>query len=643
MKNREKIIITKLLMERKINFDVLKEELCVSRRTLYYDIDNLNELLEGIGTIIISHKEIKLSGNYTEIHKIVNHDDLENYDRFLKYENRKSYILEKILNGFVVKSSALSSSMYISNVTIKDTIRRMKEELLAKGIYLTYQHGYQLKGDEGKIRELFLETYFDSSRKITISSSVNSFDKKSSLRLTDYSKNSLTSFVNFVSIRINKGLVIGDVLLYEEVEEFKHFKEISTLYEMEVPHNEKIYMSAYVSSLSCLNELVLKKEIEEIVDTLIDNIEKNLLIYFRNKEECKKHMLRHIASSFYRIKYKFPIRNPLLEEIKYKYKSLFLMTKNIFNSGKLTDHLKGIRDEEVAFIVSYLGAYIFKDDAANSEIFKVLIACPNGITVSKTIQYQLERHFPQLEVIDTISTTEVQEYRKDYDFVISTIQLNGIKNNIVVNPLLRNFDLDTISKVIYNTTRGLNEINIEDLMEVINKYSTIKDEKSLKKVLYNVIYEKNIQKGVSLMLSDVLVESRIKFTDQCKNWESAIRQASLPLLEQGAIEEEYINAMIESVHSNGPYIVLDEYFALAHARPNQGVNKVAMSLLTIKEPVDFLGKEVKVIVVLAATDNKKHLKALASLTELLMVEGNLEKIMNAESVDSIINLIQQYS
>ncbi len=643
MKNREKVIVTRLLIEKKVNFDILKDELGVSRRTLYYDLDKLNEFLDGVGTIIISHKEISLSGDYIKIHRLVNQKDSENYERFLKYVNRRSYIIERILNGFTVKSSALASSMYMSNVTIKETIKRMKEELLGKGIYLTYQHGYQLKGNEKKLRELFLEIYYDTSRDLDISDSVNNFDKNSSLRLTDYSKNSLTAFVDFVSGRIKKGLVVLDVSLYEEVGEFKHSNEVSTLFEMDITENEKIYMSAFVSSLSCLNPLVSKREMGELVDRLIDNIEKNLMIYFRNKEECKKHMLRHIASSYYRIKYKFPIKNPLLDEIKYKYKSLFLITKNLFNSGQLSISLKGIRDEEVAFIVSYLGSYIFKDDKINKEAFKVVIACPNGITVSKTIQYQLERHFPQLEVIDTISITEIEDYKNEYDFLISTIEIKNIENNIVVNPLLRNFDLDTISKVIYHTARGLKEIDIEDLIEGIDKYSTIEDEKNLRKFLYSVIYEKNMQKGVSLMLSEALLPSRIRFLGQCENWEVAIKEASLPLLEQGAIEQEYVDAMIDSVHKNGPYIVLDDFFALAHARPNEGVNELSMSLLKINNSVDLLGKEVKVIVVLAATDNKAHLKALASLTELLMDKGNLDRIIKADKIDTVIKLIEKYS
>lgn len=145
------------------------------------------------------------------------------------------------------------------------------------------------------------------------------------------------------------------------------------------------------------------------------------------------------------------------------------------------------------------------------------------------------------------------------------------------------------------------------------------------------------------MLKETLLPDRIKFLDKCENWEVAIKEASLPLLEQGAIEEEYIQAMIDSVHLNGPYIVIDDYFALAHARPSQGVNRLSMSLLKINNSVDFLGKEVKVIVVLAATDNKKHLQALASLTELFMERENLDRIINAKSIQTVVELIEKYS
>jgi len=643
MKKREKKIVTHLLINKKVNFDILKDDLGISRRTLYYDIEKLNDFIRGIGTILINNKEITISGDFNKIHKAINEKDIGNYDQYLKYINRKSYILEKIFGGFTIKSSNLASSMHISSVTIKDTIKRMKEELLEKGIDLIYQKGYQLNGSEKGIRELFLETYYDSKRDLNISDSIKSFDKRSLLRLTDYSQNSLTAFTSFVSGRISRGNMIEDISIYKEVEEFKHFIHVPRLFSIEIPINEQIYMSAFVSSLSCLNTLASKSEIEEIVDRLIDNIENKLMIYFKNKSECKTNMLRHIAASYYRIKYKFPINNPLLEEIKYKFKSLFLITKNLFCSGQLSASLKEIRDEEIGFIVSYLGSYIFKDEVSNRNTYKVLIACPNGITISKTIQYQLERHFPQLEIIDSIAINEIKDYKKEYDFLISTIEVKCVDNLIVVNPILRNFDLDSISKIIFDSARGLNEINIEDLIEGINKYSIIEDEKNLKKFLYSIIYETNMQKGGSLMLKETLLPNRIKFIDKCDSWEAAIREAALPLLEQGAIEKKYIQAMIDSVNTNGPYIVLDDFFALAHAAPSNGVNSLSMSLLKINNSVDFLGKEVKIVVVLAATDNKKHLKALASLTELFMEKENLNKIIDADSIDTVINLVEKYS
>ena len=101
--------------------------------------------------------------------------------------------------------------------------------------------------------------------------------------------------------------------------------------------------------------------------------------------------------------------------------------------------------------------------------------------------------------------------------------------------------------------------------------------------------------------------------------------------------------MIQSVNENGPYIVIDEYIALAHARPEDGVNELAMSMLKLDKSVDFLGEEVRVVVVLAATDNTKHIEALASLTELFMEEENKNTIMEATKIEDIHDLIKKYS
>lgn len=136
------------------------------------------------------------------------------------------------------------------------------------------------------------------------------------------------------------------------------------------------------------------------------------------------------------------------------------------------------------------------------------------------------------------------------------------------------------------------------------------------------------------IIRELLPKSRMKNVDKVNNWEEAIKVASKPLLEEEIIEEKYIQAMINSVNENGPYIVLKDFFALPHAKAGEGVNEQGMSLLTLDEEVDLKGNSVKVFMVLAAADSNSHLEALSDLSTLLMddeiyeifISGNLDKI-----------------
>ena len=71
-----------------------------------------------------------------------------------------------------------------------------------------------------------------------------------------------------------------------------------------------------------------------------------------------------------------------------------------------------------------------------------------------------------------------------------------------------------------------------------------------------------------------------------------------------------------------------------------------MSLLLLQQGVAFSEKgeeRVQIIIILAATDNETHLKALAQLSTLLMEEENIEKMVNYTSRAEILDMIAQYS
>lgn len=132
------------------------------------------------------------------------------------------------------------------------------------------------------------------------------------------------------------------------------------------------------------------------------------------------------------------------------------------------------------------------------------------------------------------------------------------------------------------------------------------------------------------MLTKYLSNQTMNHLDSVNSWEEGISLAARPLLEKGVIEESYVEAMIESVNVNGPYIVLKDYFALPHAKAGVGVNEVGMALLTLKEPIDLLGNPVKVFLVLAAIDSSAHLKALSEISELLMDDASYETFLSGD-------------
>ena len=85
------------------------------------------------------------------------------------------------------------------------------------------------------------------------------------------------------------------------------------------------------------------------------------------------------------------------------------------------------------------------------------------------------------------------------------------------------------------------------------------------------------------------IEDRIYFEERMDSWEDAIKTAASPLLDQGFIKAEYIDAMIDNVNKNGAYMIIVPGFAMPHARPECGAVKTGMSVLHLKEPVVFPG------------------------------------------------------
>ena len=116
-------------------------------------------------------------------------------------------------------------------------------------------------------------------------------------------------------------------------------------------------------------------------------------------------------------------------------------------------------------------------------------------------------------------------------------------------------------------------------------------------------------------------------------------------MDDGYINDNYIEAMLELSSELSSYLVIAPGIAMPHARPERGALKAGFSILTIQEGINF-GHEkndpVRIIFALAAVDNNSHLRAMSELSMLLNEENNVEMIKNAKQSKEIINIINDF-
>lgn len=141
------------------------------------------------------------------------------------------------------------------------------------------------------------------------------------------------------------------------------------------------------------------------------------------------------------------------------------------------------------------------------------------------------------------------------------------------------------------------------------------------------------------MLETVLTCERIRLQVLANDWREAVQAAGELLVQTGTASSDYVGAMVETVETFGPYIVICPGLALAHARPDAGALAVGVSLVTLQNPVYFGHPDndpVSVGLGLSATDHESHLGLLAELSECLEARGLVEKLLQENSPEKVL-------
>lgn len=143
-------------------------------------------------------------------------------------------------------------------------------------------------------------------------------------------------------------------------------------------------------------------------------------------------------------------------------------------------------------------------------------------------------------------------------------------------------------------------------------------------------------------LKDIKLED-VAIKVKADDWKEAIINSSQEFLKRGFINQNYIDSMIHGVKEFGPYIVIAENIALAHARPEDGAIKTGLFFATLEKPIVFNAEEydpVKLVVVLSAEDSEGHIDLLMDLSSILENRDLVDKLIKSETKEEFLELIK---
>ena len=644
-----------------VSVNAIAKALQVSRRTVYYDIDKINLWLEQAELShleIVREKGLYLSQQEREKIQTMLESDGENQVYIFSPEERiKIIICYVIYAQEAIYMEQFTDCFAVSRNTIFADLKEVTKKLKQYDLKLDYQpkQGYIILGDPVRVRALFI-LYFNEMETLFKSGVIRFFNQK---QIQDY-YHTLKKIEQTLEISYVDGVLYSIAalvpLLYQHrtairFTDLKQTEIVKTQeyalvqkYFPDLEPEEQIYLSLHLlgSRVNLVPDEYFESDsktyVYDLTQSLVSEFEKVACVTFDKREELERALFVHLNTSLYRYRYGIQIGNILGDDVMNEYPDMFAITKIAVKRLEKQIELP-IPDSEIAYLTLHFGGFL-KIPSEENEHLRILIVCVNGISTGNMIKREVHKLLPFAEIVGVVAAVHLINAQNICDLIISTVKINSIVPSITVHPVLTELDRRSILNHRLVAPRNV-EIQKERLFQVVKKYVNPADYPNLLKDL-TVYIQRDMQHDVlgeeeEYNLLSILDESRICiFPDRC-SWQNSIRIAGRCLLDNRSIEPKYLDTMIAQLQYYGPYMFLTENVLLAHAKPEDGVNCLDVSMALFRESVWFSdSKKAKIIWVLAAEDQEKHLKILQDILTLTGDSKFLSDIENAKSSTDIL-------
>lgn len=327
--------------------------------------------------------------------------------------------------------------------------------------------------------------------------------------------NSLVALIIRFSVtlqRCRQGIFISESVCYESKTKnekifilVKEWLNTQTPHFMvELPEEEIQYLVVHIKGAklretSSYHKISMTEDYRTIklAKEIIYVAEKETGIYLEDNEKLLIGLVRHLRPAIYRMKMRLDIMNPLLEDIKEMYPSLFEATRKCALVIEEREKIS-VPEDEIAYLATHIGAAIKNERRNVRKTYRAVVACTNGIGASQLLVTEIEKAFPNIQIVDVVSTIDMDALKlaeEDIDLLVTTVPIPYLTlPMVIVNTILGEQDKKRIKEALENIlpenapSKKVQTIHFREKLKVLKLYSDL-----ILQVIDNFSFEEKIE------------------------------------------------------------------------------------------------------------------------------------------------------
>ena len=548
------LILREFLRKDNMQLKELIGLLNLKERSIKYKIDNINHVLKESGYDIklkFEHFNLTLIDKEKKLSEFLKTFKIENYS-FSKSERVDVLEFAYLITLKAYKAEELEGTLNIGRTALKSDLFELKKCFGNENLNFssTPKLGLSVKGDENTIRRLLIEHilkyfYIKDFKELVLKDDMcmksraieffaedilsynlqklfemlKSIEKKMDKVMSEEAHRILLIYL-LVSIfhtekfPLTAADVSNDAFLrnakeYQIVNEVIQKENKINFNEYEVLKFTEYLLGAYSYNFDySFYENWVK--IETLVKEMIKNIEEETGVLTADNEKFEKELVKYLRPAIYRVKNDIKNTTVDYKKVMKKYKFLYKATEKSLKS--LEEFLgKKIDNNEIAYLTVYLrmAAENYRRNEKREIDKNIIVVCKYGYGTSQLIKGRLE-YIYRVNNVQILPYEEFLSYdQKDVQLIITSLDLKRGNNKIPiikVNPLLDDNDLKKLD--FYLERKIPRKIEVEKIMEIINKYTPVDRNPEMMKELAEYCNDIKYENDTALL--DLLPENEFE-------------------------------------------------------------------------------------------------------------------------------------